>query len=254
MKSVKQLMVYLLMSWGFMTPLLADLDEFPLEKPSVNNEDQSPEDKPQEPDLGIKQDPTAEKQPVKSGQKPETNQAPKPTKQPSKNKPPTTNNSANEQHDQKQPIHWSALGLKGTRNGKLVELDRDVVVTQGNVKLEANRAKIFFNDADEVTKVVVTGDVKMTKQTEQVEDRISARGNKATFYNQERRVTLSGRAALWRGGDVVRGKQISYNLDTGWITVDKVEGVVQPNERVRSQLPANETATPGPSPALKESE
>lgn len=165
-----------------------------------------------------------------------------------------------EAHDSKQPIKWEAKGLKGSKDSKILELVRDVVVTQGNVKLEADNAKVFFNDQNEVTKVLAfgrkdrekdekkekeerkekdtarNGVVKMTKETDLPQDRISARGNEAIFDNTKRTVTLLGNAALWRGGDVVRGKQIVYNLDSGWINVDSVEGVVQPGEQQKNEF------------------
>lgn len=135
-----------------------------------------------------------------------------------------------DKEDRKKPIQWSAKGLKASRDGKIVDLIENVVVTQGNLRMTAKKARIFFNDDDEVNRVEADGDVKVNKAAVQPKDRISARGNKAIFYNAQRKVILTGRAALWRGSDVVRGKQISYNLDSGWITVDNVEGVVQPGE------------------------
>ena len=53
--------------------------------------------------------------------------------------------------------------------------------------------------------------------------------NEAVFYNKERKVVLRGNPQLIRtGGDIVKGKEITYELDTGWVRVEHVEGVLQP--------------------------
>jgi lipopolysaccharide transport protein LptA len=135
-----------------------------------------------------------------------------------------------EGHDNTLPITWKAKGFKGTRAGKLIELKQDVEVNQDKMKMTADRADIYFDDSDALSKVHANGNVKIRKEAALPQDRIFARGNEAVFYNAERKVVLKGKALLQRGQDVVRGKQISYDLDTGWITVDSVEGVVQPGE------------------------
>ena len=45
------------------------------------------------------------------------------------------------------------------------------------------------------------------------------------------RVELEGNARLWRGADLVRGKKIIYEMDTGWIRADRVAGEVHPPEK-----------------------
>lgn len=144
--------------------------------------------------------------------------------------PKKKDNIPSSKHNDRLPIKWSAHGLKASKDGRQVDLRENVVVTQGDLKLVANEAKVFFNEQDDVEKIIAKGNVKMTRKAALAKDRISARGNKAIFYNDQQKVVLSGRATLWRSGDVVRGKQISYKVDTGWITVDNVEGVVQPGE------------------------
>ncbi len=42
---------------------------------------------------------------------------------------------------------------------------------------------------------------------------------------------LEGKARLKRGADVLRGSRIVYDIDTGVIKAEKVEGVVQSNDK-----------------------
>ena len=71
----------------------------------------------------------------------------------------------------------------------------------------------------------------MSKYSEDPAEKVTARGQKALFYNDQRKVVLQGDARLWRGGHLIKGAQITYNLDDGMITVDRAEGVVQPEEK-----------------------
>lgn len=143
-----------------------------------------------------------------------------------------TRTTPGEGDERKQPVTFKSKGLRATKEKGVMELSEDVVVTQGDLQLRANHAKVYYNDnRDEVSKVVVTGNVKINKSSQDPKERITGVGNEGVFYNSERKVILRGNAQLIRGDDVLRGKQITYELDTGWISVDNVEGVMQPGEK-----------------------
>jgi hypothetical protein len=42
---------------------------------------------------------------------------------------------------------------------------------------------------------------------------------------------MEGNARLWRGTDLVRGKKIVYEMDTGWIRGDRVAGELHPGDQ-----------------------
>lgn len=110
-----------------------------------------------------------------------------------------------------------------------VILKEDVLITQGDFRLQADEATIYFDQKTrEAMKVIASGRVKAFKSDVELKQRVKAECNEAVFYNQERKMVLRGNAKLWRGEDLVRGKQITYELDTGWIKAERVEGVVQP--------------------------
>ncbi len=143
-----------------------------------------------------------------------------------------TRTSADPENARKQPVRWKSKGLKATKEKGVMELSQDVTVTQGDLQLKANHAKIYYDEkSDEVSRVVVTGNVRITKSAPDPKDRLTGVGNEGVFYNSDRKVILRGNAQLIRGDDVLRGKQINYELDTGWISVDNVEGVMQPGDK-----------------------
>jgi len=104
-----------------------------------------------------------------------------------------------------------------------------VLINQGGFRLEANEATIYFKKKSrEPYKVVAKGGVKVFQAGTQTTSRMTAQCSEAVFFNAERKVILRGSAKLWHGDDFVSGKQITYELDTGWIKAERVEGVVLP--------------------------
>lgn len=105
------------------------------------------------------------------------------------------------------------------------------MVTQGDLRIEADKAAVHFDQkTEEVSRVVATGNVKIFRVDPDTQQKVRAESNEVLFDNMQRKVTLKGNARLWRGPDLVRGKQITYELDSGWIKADRVEGIVQPGE------------------------
>lgn len=133
----------------------------------------------------------------------------------------------------KEPVHFESKGLKGLREKGLVELVDDVVVTQGKFRLEAEKALVYFDEAaHDVVRVVADGNVKIFNLDEKTGEKLKAYGNQVVFFNKDRRVVMEGNARLWRGEDsVIRGKKITYEMDTGWIRADRVAGELAPTEK-----------------------
>ena len=133
--------------------------------------------------------------------------------------------------DPKKPISWQSTGLRGLKESGTIELIDEVLVSQGSLNVTADYAKVFFDNAErEVDKVVAEGDVKMSKVDEGSGERIKAFGDRVYFLNSERKVILEGNARLWRGADLIQGKKIIYEMETGWVHADRVSGEVYPGD------------------------
>ena len=49
------------------------------------------------------------------------------------------------------------------------------------------------------------------------------------IYEQKKGiVTLIGNVSIYRGDDLIKGSRLIYDVNTGWITGKKVDGVVSP--------------------------
>ncbi len=133
----------------------------------------------------------------------------------------------------KEPVHFESKGLRGLREKGMVELVQDVIVTQGDMKMEADHAQVFFDEAShEVIKVVAEGNVKVNGVDENSGERFRAFGNQGVFLNKERTVVMEGNVKLWRGEDsVVRSKKMTYEMNTGWVKMDRVTGELAPGDK-----------------------
>jgi len=163
---------------------------------------------------------------------------PKNPGQPSKRNSPKGKTAAQE------PVHFQSMGLNGLREKGMVELLQDVVVTQGEMKLESEHAQVIFDEAShEVRKVIADGKVRINGVDENSGDKFKAFGDKAVFLNSERTVVLEGNAKLQRGEDsVIRSRKITYEMNTGWIRADRVAGEMQAAPGSSKAAPAAEEA------------
>lgn len=125
-----------------------------------------------------------------------------------------------------------------SKNGGTVHLIKNVRISQGNLFFRSDEAKAFFIDVDGeklVDKVEIFGNVRVAKHAVDPKKIVKASGNRAFFYNSQRKVILIGNARLWQGGHLIKGKQITYDVDTGIVKVNQAEGVVQPREATKAK-------------------
>lgn len=149
-----------------------------------------------------------------------------------KGKPP--NRQGNARPRENVPVHFTSQGLKGLRERGLVELMKDVLVTQGDLRIEADNAQVFFSEeSKEVKKIVALGQpVKMSNIDPNTGEKLEAIGNQIEFNNADRVVLLEGNARIKKGNNsTIKGKKITYELDSGWIKADKVAGEISPQKQ-----------------------
>ncbi len=146
---------------------------------------------------------------------------------------PGIKNDKDEVGSPREPVHFESKGLRGLREKGTVELIEEVIITQGELRLEAERAKIFYDEGQkEVARVVAEGNVKIFNVERSTGEKMRAFCDKVEFLNKNRTVIMEGNARLWRGTQsVIRGKKITYEIDSGWIKGDRVAGELQPEDK-----------------------
>jgi lipopolysaccharide transport protein LptA len=133
------------------------------------------------------------------------------------------------QDNKNLPVHFKGEDLSGLKEKGIVEFHKNVEVTQGDLFMQSDFAEIHFNPlTNEVEKVIAKGKVKIRKETTETGESAQATSNFAEFDVKEQNLILKDNAELIKGGDVLKGNLINYNLKTGWVNVTKVKGLVKP--------------------------
>ena len=160
-------------------------------------------------------------------EKKETVPSPKPTAEGKTQSPGTTAGVKPE----KAPVFFEGDLFNGLKKEGFVELEKNVQITQEDLKMTGDRAKVFFKpDGEEVERVEAYGNVVVTKKDPDTQELIHAYGNIAIYDIQTRLITLKENAKLRRGKDEFHGAYIEYNVDTGHIKAGKVQGTLTPEE------------------------
>ena len=125
-------------------------------------------------------------------------------------------------------IKWRSQGLTVVPEHNIINLNAEVEIRQGNVLVQAEHARVHLSDKEmhreAVTQVVLRGKVRFSFIHGQ--KKITGQAEHAKLLPLDS-ITLSGRAQITQGGNVLRGKKITYYLLTGWIKVEEAEGVIR---------------------------
>lgn len=152
----------------------------------------------------------------------------------------------------REEVQWKADSVSASRDSGRIDLHRNVVVVQGPMKMESDHGIILSDPATRaVVSITATGNVRMSKYDVDPKERVRARSKEAFYDYRARTVTLKGEPNLWHGGDVVRGREIRYELDTGLIHAERVEGVVAPETRGKGPAKSTDEDAEGTSPSGK---
>jgi lipopolysaccharide transport protein LptA len=118
----------------------------------------------------------------------------------------------------------------------VVHLQKNVVITQDDIRLQSDEARLLFlpdgkkENNNTVQTVEVNGKVKFSRFAKDPAEQITAKSDKAVFDNETQKVTLDGNARLLKDGHLIKGDRIVYEIVSGMIKVDRAQGVVQPEK------------------------
>lgn len=125
--------------------------------------------------------------------------------------------------DREQPLDVIADGLDGpiAQSGD-TEL-RNVVITQGSLRIDAARAVVTRRDG-EVTRVLLTGTPAALQQENDDGRMMRAQARRIDYDTGSEQVVLSGAVRIEQGRDLFRGERVNYDTRSGHITGDGGQG------------------------------
>ncbi len=107
----------------------------------------------------------------------------------------------------RQPIEITADTLNADSDGRTVTFEGNVVATQGDVTLHADRLYAEYSRGQNaIEKITADGNVRVVQEGRE------ARAAHAVFYNLEQRIVLSGGADLQQGENTLKGDSVTIYL------------------------------------------
>jgi lipopolysaccharide export system protein LptA len=128
-----------------------------------------------------------------------------------------------------RPIDVTADRLSADNARNTVTFEGSVVARQADITLYADRIQADYSrEAGAIDRIEATGNVRFVQEGRE------ARSPKATFFNLEQRIVLSGGASLRQGQDTVQGETLTIfirenrSLVTGGKDGGRVQAVINP--------------------------
>ena len=141
-------------------------------------------------------------------------------------------------HDNNAPINISSDNFQADLNAKSGLYSGNVIVVQGDTKLRANQVRVLTVNG-KADKITANGNVVVDSPASG-----TATGDNGVYSVGPRVVVMAGNVVLKKGKDVMRGCQLTVNLNTGQAVLGscgqaqskgggRVQGVFTPNAQTQ---------------------
>ena len=118
-------------------------------------------------------------------------------------------------HDANAPINVSADKFQADSNAKTGTWSGNVLVVQGDMRMRANSVRLNVVGKDnKPDKILANGNVVVNSPNSG-----TVTGDNGVYDVVARTVTMTGKVVLTRQQDVMRGNQLTVNLETGVATL-----------------------------------
>ena len=141
-----------------------------------------------------------------------------------------------EKADRSKPVNLEADTVTLDDIKKISVYQGNVILSQGTLTLHADRVQVTQN-ANGIDKISASGRPAAFRQkVDGREEFIEGFSERIEFDSANSQLELIGQAQLKRGGDELRGAQISYNSNTEFYKVVGQPGAKTPSGRVRAVI------------------
>lgn len=121
------------------------------------------------------------------------------------------------QSDRNQPMDIDAGRQEGSLDQRApTVLSEGVVITQGTLHIESDRAEIHLRDGD-IDRAVLTGNLVQMRQEMDDGSPMQARARKVDYDLSSDTIVLTGDAYLEQPRGTMAGQRIVYNMATGHV-------------------------------------
>ena len=133
------------------------------------------------------------------------------------------------QLSKKDPIFFKGENMVALRSEGSVELQKNVVVSQGEVTITADYSKLFFSEKEQVVeKIYAKGHVSFHQENKEELLKTSGYGDEAVYTLRDQVLVLKENVKLIRGNDTVDANYLRYDLANGRVHAEGAVGVIKP--------------------------
>lgn len=127
--------------------------------------------------------------------------------------------------DRKQPINLQANEASFDQRTGVSIYQGQVEVSQGSMKLAADKATIYFNQDGVFQRMEAVGKpTRFSYQPSRKKPPIDGVGDRIEYNAVTAKVVVSGNAKFTQGGDSFSGSQIEYDLNTDVVSANSKPG------------------------------
>lgn len=128
-------------------------------------------------------------------------------------------NSIAIQSDFDQPIHVSSVSQRAAMKDNTVVFQDDVLLTQGTIKLTADKLTIIRGEKPNHEIMIAEGKAATFYQTQEDGRPLDAQANKIHYDVAKSIITLTGNAQIKQLDSRINGSKIVYSLETEELAV-----------------------------------
>ena len=133
------------------------------------------------------------------------------------------------QLSKKDPIFFKGENMVALRSEGSVELQKNVVVSQGEVTITADYSKLFFSEKEQVVeKIYAKGHVSFHQENKEKLLKTSGYSDEAVYTLRDQVLVLKENVKLIRGNDTVDANYLRYDLANGRVHAEGAVGVIKP--------------------------
>ncbi|GAA5523967.1 lipopolysaccharide export system protein LptA [Microbulbifer aestuariivivens] len=154
--------------------------------------------------------------------------------------------------DRNQPIRVKSEHFDGNRADNLFVYIGNVQISQGSLRILADRVEVHGTAEGEIQKVVATGEpAHFQQQVQQSQTPVKAKARRIEFRVNADALQLSGDAQVDRNGNTLSAEKIDYDLISEQIEAQgqsgngRVEMIWQPEKKVAGQPPGGQEGQEG---------
>ncbi|MDP5209491.1 lipopolysaccharide transport periplasmic protein LptA [Microbulbifer sp. 2205BS26-8] len=117
--------------------------------------------------------------------------------------------------DREQRVNIRSDAMNAALSSNLVVYSNNVVITQGSLKIRADRVEVYFTTDKEVRRVIAEGKPAHFEQKILAgENPVKARARRIEYSVSSEELLLTGEALVDRDGNTLAAEKINYDLTT----------------------------------------